>query len=144
MEKNEIKGQLQLLADIMRHVSPTVSISNEALHRFAFNKKAELLEKLKCIKPDEAEYIVGAADASGEVYDYTEPQYYVDLKAWKERIATLNPITHLITCNTKQDWTEAILAMGDTPHNLRDETWHIAYEEMRTKMNTCNCGASNK
>ncbi len=49
-------------------------------------------------------------------------------------------LTHLPTCNTKQDWSEAIQAMGDTPQDLRDETWYYGYEEMRTKMDTCNCG----
>lgn len=49
-------------------------------------------------------------------------------------------LKHLPTCWTQQNWTEAEQAMADTPESLRDEGWHIAYEEIRRKRNTCNCG----
>lgn len=47
---------------------------------------------------------------------------------------------HLPTCQIMQDWSEAEQAMADTPQRFRDESWDQAYEEMRTKMNTCTCG----
>lgn len=49
-------------------------------------------------------------------------------------------LKHLPTCWTQQNWTEAEQAMADTPESFRDEGWHMAYEEIRRKRNTCNCG----
>jgi vacuolar-type H+-ATPase subunit H len=50
---------------------------------------------------------------------------------------------HKKSCNLEQDWTEAQQAMGDTPEKFRDESWHLAYNEMREKMQTCTCGAND-
>jgi len=49
-------------------------------------------------------------------------------------------LKHLPTCSTQQNWSEAEQAMSDTPERFRDEGWHLAYEEMRQKKNTCTCG----
>jgi len=49
---------------------------------------------------------------------------------------------HKLICNIMQDWSEAEQAMADTPERFKDESWHLAYDEMRQKMNTCTCGLS--
>lgn len=49
-------------------------------------------------------------------------------------------LKHLQNCNIMQDWSEAEMALADTPESLKDESWHLAYNEMREKMKTCTCG----
>lgn len=49
-------------------------------------------------------------------------------------------IVHKSTCNLSQNWFEAEQALADTPEKFRDESWQMAYEEMREKKNTCTCG----
>ncbi len=49
-------------------------------------------------------------------------------------------LRHLSTCWTQQNWSEAEQAMADTPEGFRDEGWQMAYNEIRRKRNTCNCG----
>lgn len=47
---------------------------------------------------------------------------------------------HLPTCYINQDWTPAYQAMADTPNEYRDESYHIALEEMNEKRSQCTCG----
>jgi len=47
---------------------------------------------------------------------------------------------HLPSCNIRQDWSEAEMAMADTPEQYRDHGWQAAREELGEKMQTCTCG----
>lgn len=47
---------------------------------------------------------------------------------------------HLPTCNIKQDWTEALQAMADTPTQFRDAGYQQAQNELYSKMGKCTCG----
>jgi len=68
-------------------------------------------------------------------------QEYASQLRDKDKFSSLKPyLNHLPSCNLKQNWDEAIQAMGDTPERLRDEDWQNAYNEMHEKMNTCTCG----
>ncbi len=49
-------------------------------------------------------------------------------------------LQHRPDCLIMQDWSEAEQAMMDTPENLKDESYHQAYQEMKTKQQTCSCG----
>ena len=49
-------------------------------------------------------------------------------------------LQHLPTCNLKIDWSEAELALSDTPPQFRDYEYDLAAEELNKMRNKCTCG----
>lgn len=47
---------------------------------------------------------------------------------------------HLPSCNTQQNWLEAEQALADTPTEFRDESYHMAIEDIERKKCLCSCG----
>lgn len=69
-------------------------------------------------------------------------EYSSSLKGEVERLreALVKYGQHLPTCNIKQDWSEALDAMANTPTKFRDHGYDKALEELKEKQNTCTCG----